>query len=86
MSSDSPLHRGFIPPLVSLLAHAEAQQGSPPTEAEVLQIRGGASCRMMSVERARELAEKRGPDLDPERCWAEWQRLRSEGGSAGSAG
>ena len=34
---------------------------------------------MMSVERARALAENRGyDDIDPENCWEEWQRLRIE--------
>lgn len=68
----------FIPPLVSLLAHAEAQKGSPLTEAEVLQIRDQSVCMMMAVDRARELEERRGPDLDPQNYWAEWQRVRVE--------
>jgi len=80
MSDNPPLIPVFIPPLVSLLAHAEAQKGSPLSETEVLQIRGGAVCMLMSVERARELAAKRGPDLDPEQCWAEWQLARQEPG------
>jgi len=67
----------FIPPLVSLLLHAERAKGSPLTEREVLDIRNKGVCMMMSLEHAKELAKKRGyDDLNPERVWVEWQHAR----------
>src|SRR5262245_57351699 len=33
---------------------------------------------MMQVDDARQMAETRGPDIDPENCWHYWQLLRAE--------
>jgi uncharacterized protein YegJ (DUF2314 family) len=69
----------FTPALAPLLLRAEQLKGSPLDRAEVLEIRDGASCVMMTVEDAQALQEKRGyRDLDPERCWEEWRSFRSE--------
>ena len=67
----------FIPPLATLLAHAEVSKGRRLTEAELLPIRDAASCMMMAPEDAAKLAESRGyRDVEPENCWADWHRLR----------
>lgn len=74
----------FIPPLAALLLHAEKQKGSPLTESEVLAVRDNGTCARMSAAQARALAERRGyDDIDPEDCWAQWQRFRAEVGSLG---
>jgi hypothetical protein len=47
MSDDQPLVPVFIPPLVTVLAHAEAQKPGPLTQAEVLAIRDRSVCLML---------------------------------------
>jgi hypothetical protein len=67
----------FMPPLATMLAHAEASKGGRLTEAEVLRIRDEAPCIMMAPEDAAKLAEPRGcRDVEPQNCWADWHRLR----------
>jgi hypothetical protein len=68
----------FIPPLVTVLAHAEAQKPGPLTEAEVLAIRDRSVCSMLPEEQARALIAQRGPDIDPDDCWADWQQIHEE--------
>ncbi len=69
----------FIPPLATWLASAEATKGSRLTEAEVMRLRDGAACIMMTSEDAAKLVESRGyRDVEPENCWADWHRLRVE--------
>lgn len=69
----------FIPPLATCLAAAEASKGNRLTEAEVLRIRDKAVCMMMAREDAAKLFESRGfRDVEPENCWADWHRLRTQ--------
>lgn len=66
-----------IPALVALLLNREKAKGGPLTEDEVIALRDG--CVAMAVPRdvARTMNEARGyADIDPEDCWAEWQRIR----------
>ena len=82
MGDDARLVLVFMPPLTSLLLRAEEMKGSPLTEEEVLRVRGRSICMTMRPEHALALEEKRGyRDLDPEDCWAGWQRLRAELGN-----
>lgn len=68
----------FIPPLVTLLEHHEAEKGAPLTEVEVLSIRDKAVCMTMRTSHAAEMAEKRGfPDISPDTVWADWQAHRA---------
>jgi hypothetical protein len=67
----------FIPALAPLLLRAEQLKGAPLTEDKVIRIRDRASCVTMRQEEADKLEESRGyRDIDPEKCWAEWQALR----------
>ena len=67
----------FMPPLVIMLRQHEQQKGAPLTEAEVLAIRDQSVVMMMRESIARQMAERRGyNDVNPERCWVEWQQLR----------
>lgn len=67
----------YVPPLITLLAQAEIDTGSPLTEKDVLRIRDHGVCIMLSKEEALKLAEARGyPDINPDRVWEEWQDVR----------
>ena len=68
----------FLPQLVTMLAHAERQKGSPLTPEEVYSIRDRAGAILMDRSVAEKLFESRGRDIDPENCWGEWQVLRHE--------
>ena len=69
----------FVPPLALLLARAEALKESPLAEPEVVRIRDNAPCILMAPERAAEMIATRGyRDVNPENCWADWHRLRTE--------
>ena len=69
----------FIPALVTLLYRAEHEKGEPLDEAEVLAIRDGANRVMMPAAQAKKQEASRGyPDVNPEKCWEEWQQMRSE--------
>jgi hypothetical protein len=66
-----------MPSLLAMLLHRERAKGSPLTEEEVIAIRDNC----LSIEIPADVAEKmdaeRGyKDIDPERCWAEWQEAR----------
>ena len=79
MSADDDLVLQFIPALVAVLLNAERAKGSPLTEVEVLEIRDGATCVRLSRSAAEAATEQRGyPDLDPERCWEQWQDVRTQ--------
>jgi hypothetical protein len=68
-----------IPSLVSTLLNREDAKGSPLTEEEVIAIRDAAPSVAMTREQAAKVDEGRGYlDIDPENCWAEWQRARAE--------
>ncbi len=69
----------FSPPLIAVLLAAERSKGGPLTEEEVLDIRDGATCIRVPRRLAEATAEQRGyADLDPERCWEQWQAVRTE--------
>ena len=83
MNNDQPLVPVFMPALAPLLIEAEELKGSPLTEAEALRIRDEAQSVVTPRDVARAVAKSRGyEDLDPENCWADWQVLRRELGSA----
>jgi hypothetical protein len=68
-----------IPSLVATLLNREQAKGSPLTEEEVLAIRDTAPSVAVTREEAAKVDEGRGYlDIDPENCWAEWQRARIE--------
>jgi hypothetical protein len=69
----------FIPSLVSVLFTAERNRGGPLGEAEVLSFRDRAGAMAVPADNARRLEEGRGyRDLDPDRCWEDWQEQRLE--------
>ena len=78
MSDNKRLVPWFVPSLGSILLHAEDEKGSPLTSEEVNQIRDRSVCMMVEAADVARLAEKRGPDLDPENLWYDWQHLRRE--------
>lgn len=66
-----------MPSLVSTLLNREQAKGSPLTEAEVIQIRDGCPSVAVPIDVALKIDEERGyKDIDPERCWEEWQEAR----------
>jgi hypothetical protein len=68
----------FVPTLIAVLLAAERLKGDPLTEEEVLDIRDGATCIRSPKSLAEAMAEERGyRDLDPERCWEQWQAART---------
>ena len=46
-----------IPPLVTVLSSLEKTKGAPLSESEVINARDSAICMMMSIERAKAMAE-----------------------------
>lgn len=80
MGSGKPsvdLVRVFIPPLATLLAHAETRKGAPLTEREVIEVRDAGVCVMMRAAEAEAMVASRGfRDVVSETCWADWHRLR----------
>jgi hypothetical protein len=73
----------FMPSLTAVLLHYERAAGRPLTEQEVLQIREAAACVATPIELVPHLEDQRGyRDIDPERCWDEWQRVRLSLGSS----
>ncbi|WP_030155400.1 hypothetical protein [Glycomyces sp. NRRL B-16210] len=76
-TGDDDLVLEFSPPLIALLLAAERSKGGPLTEEEVLDLRDGATCIRMPRSVAALMADQRGyADLDPERCWEQWQTVR----------
>jgi hypothetical protein len=68
-----------MPTLVSLLQRAEQDKGAPLTEPEVMAIRDGCTCVALPQAVAAGVARDRGyDDIDPERCWEQWQLARKE--------
>jgi hypothetical protein len=66
-----------IPSLVATLLNRERAKGAPLTEEEVIAIRDTAPSVAMTREDAAKVDERRGYlDIDPENCWAEWQKAR----------
>ena len=69
----------FMPSLVSVLFRHERDKGSPLSEDEVIIIRGKCVVVMLPQSAAAEVTQKRGyADIDPKRCWSEWQRVRTQ--------
>ena len=67
----------FVPDLIWLLQHSEANAGRPLTEQEVLDVRDKGVIVVLSVEDAIALNERRGySDIEPERAWEQWQDAR----------
>jgi len=67
------------PSLVATLLNRERAKGRPLTEEEVIQIRDSCPAIVLTQEDARRMDESRGYlDIDPEKCWEEWQRVRLE--------
>ncbi|WP_309132981.1 hypothetical protein [Brevibacterium sp.] len=84
MAHDDEFVLDFSPPLVAVLLAAERSKGSPLTEAEVLDLRDGSVCIRVRRSVADAITEQRGyADIDPERCWDQWQVVRTQldGGS-----
>ena len=68
-----------VPALVIALKHAEDRKGSPLTESEVLALRDNAPSIAMPRAEAANFIEARGySDIDPGRCWEDWQRVRMQ--------
>ena len=77
--TDEDLVIEFTPPLVALLLAAERAKGSPLTEEEAFDVRDNATCIRLRRSAAEALAAERGyADLDPERCFEEWQVVRAQ--------
>lgn len=68
----------FIPKLVLLLEHAEQEKGQPLTEVEALEVRDHATVVMVGESMALDMAQSRGPDIDPTNVWEEWQTVRQQ--------
>ncbi len=68
-----------MPSLVSVLLRREQDKGSPLTEAEVLSIRDGCAAVAVPRDKVGAIVESRGyEDIDPERCWEQWQEVRKQ--------
>ena len=69
----------FIPSLASILVHHEGKKGSALTEADVLAIRDQSATVALPKGIAQEMTKSRGyADLDPQKCWQNWQELREQ--------
>jgi len=82
-AKDENLQIVFLNPLIMLLAGAEKQKGSPLTKREVFAVRDSASCLVMPAEKARAFGAALGMfndlhQINPRRCWTEWQQLRDQ--------
>lgn len=77
MSDSNKLIIVPMPGLVSVLLRREQEKGSPLTEAEVLSIRDGCDTVAVPRDKVAAIVESRGyEDIDPERCWEQWQEVR----------
>jgi hypothetical protein len=66
-----------LPSLVATLLNREQAKGSPLTEAEVLEITDRCPSVAVPIDIAEQIDAARGyKDIDPERCWEEWQEVR----------
>jgi len=66
-----------IPSLVSTLLNRERAKGSPLTEAEVIEIRDSCPSVAVPIDVVPKIVAGRGyKDIDPERCWEQWQEAR----------
>jgi hypothetical protein len=77
MSDSNKLVIYPMPSLVATLLSREKTKGSPLTEAEVIEIRDSCPSVAVSMDVAVKIDAERGyNDIDPERCWEQWQELR----------
>jgi len=68
-----------MPSLLATLISREQAKGSPLTEAEVIHIRDGCPSVAVPMDVVPKNEAARGcKDIDPERCWEEWQNARKE--------
>jgi hypothetical protein len=66
-----------MPSLVATLLNREQAKGSPLTEAEVIEIRDSCPSVAVPIDVAEKIDAERGyKDIDPERCWEQWQEAR----------
>lgn len=66
-----------MPSLVATLLNREKAKGSPLTEAEVIEIRDSCPSVAVPASMAARIDAERGyKDIDPERCWEQWQEAR----------
>jgi len=66
-----------MPSLVATLLNRERAKGSPLTEAEANEIRDSCPSVAVPIDVAEKIDAKRGyKDIDPERCWEQWQEAR----------
>jgi hypothetical protein len=76
--SDEELIPLFMPSLLVLLAHDEAEKGSPLTREEVHSIRDQAATVMLDRSMANQIMSRRGyKDINAEFAFDEWQSVRS---------
>lgn len=74
----------FIPSLGEILENAEKLKGSPLSESEIVSIRDSAQCITMERDDAIKGTQARGfIDVDPENCWTDWHRFRSDRSGTG---
>ena len=77
MSDSEPLLIYPMPSLISILLSREQEKGSPLTETEVIEIRNGCKAAAVPRDVAERIDAERGyKDIDPVRCWEEWQEAR----------
>jgi hypothetical protein len=77
--SDEELISLFMPSLLVLLAHDEAEKGSPLTREEVLAIRDQAATVMLDRSMANQIMSSRGyKDINSDFAYEEWQAVRTE--------
>lgn len=69
----------FVPSLVSVLLAAERDHGRPLGRMEAQQLCARAGVMSVPAESVAEMDRGRGyADLDPARCWEDWQARRQE--------
>lgn len=74
-----PLIAVFMPSLISLLIAAERRAGRPLERAQVEAIRDEAIVVAIPQSAVAPIVEGRGyDDIDPERCYEEYLRVRAE--------
>jgi hypothetical protein len=79
MAEEEKMVPVFLPTLADRLAAAERDKGTPLTKDEVLAVRDRGTCVMLGESAILAMEKRRGfPDVDPEHCWEDWQKLRKK--------
>jgi hypothetical protein len=66
-----------MPSLVATLLNREQAKGRSLTEAEVIEIRDSCPSVAVPIDVVAKIDAERGyKDIDPERCWEQWQEAR----------